>query len=181
MSDPVSDQITCAPDGRAPEEQPRWRQDFPIDQHVEQYVTRREFTKFMVLTSVAFVVGQFWIVAQSLLRRKESAPGLEIARLADLPVGGSLIFDYPEPGQACILVRTGEREAVAFSQLCTHLSCPVIAQADQGRFHCPCHNGNFDLATGQPLSGPPRRPLPRVRLEIRGDRVYAVGMEGKAV
>jgi len=31
---------------------------------------------------------------------------------------------------------------------------------------------------GQPVAGPPTRPLPRVQLEQRGDRIYAVGMEG---
>ena len=54
---------------------------------------------------------------------------------------------------------------------------PVVPQVERGRFHCPCHEGTFDLATGRPLAGPPRRPLPRVRLELRGDRVFAVGVE----
>ena len=171
------DQITRPPDGRSPDDQPKWRQDFPIDQHVDQYVSRREFTKFMTLTSVAFVVGQFWIVGQSILGRRFGAPELDIARLDDIPVGGSLTFEYPQPGQACILVRTAEREVVAFNQLCTHLSCPVIPQVPENRFHCPCHNGNFDLTSGRPLSGPPQRPLPRVKLQIRNDRVFAVGME----
>jgi nitrite reductase/ring-hydroxylating ferredoxin subunit len=176
-SDTVLDQITRPPDGRPPEEQPQWRQDFPIDKHVEHYVTRREFTKFMVLTSVAFVVGQFWIALKAVFSRSDAPPTLKIASLIDLQVGGSLTFDYPEAGKACILVRTGEREAVAFSQLCTHLSCPVIPEVEKGRFHCPCHNGNFELMSGRPLYGPPQRPLPRVRLQIRDGHIFAVGME----
>ena len=55
-------------------EQPRWRQDFPIDWPEDDYVARREFTKFLVLTSRAFVVGQFWIGVQSLLRRGRGRP-----------------------------------------------------------------------------------------------------------
>ena len=93
-----------------------------------------------------------------------------------MPVGGFLQFDYPGPGQPKLLVRIGEREVVAFDQRCTHLSCPVLPQVERGRFHCPCHEGNFDLATGRPLSGPPRRPLPRVELELRGGEVWAVGV-----
>jgi Rieske Fe-S protein len=46
-----------------------------------------------------------------------------------------------------------------------------------GRLHCPCHNGWFDLATGNVLAGPPTRPLARVRLEVRGGTVYATGIE----
>lgn len=180
MIDPGLDQITVPPDGRAPEDQPQWRQDFPVDKHVEQYVSRREFTKFMVLTSVAFVAGQFWIVAKSAFRCRAKTPEVEIGSLKDIPIGGFLTFEYPEPGNSCIAVRTGEQSVVAYKQLCTHLSCPVIPQASENRFHCPCHNGSFDLATGRPIAGPPQRPLPRVILQVRDYRIFAIGMEGTA-
>ena len=174
------DRLTLPPDGRSPDDQPKWRQDFPIDRPWDHYVSRREFAKFMVLTSVAFVAGQFWIAGKSLLRRRETPPGRDIGRLQDIPVGGSMTFQYPEPGNPCILVRSGEREVVAFSQLCTHLSCPVIPDVAEKRLHCPCHNGNFDLMSGQPVSGPPRRPLPRIAVEIRGDRIHAIGLEERS-
>jgi Rieske Fe-S protein len=44
-------------------------------------------------------------------------------------------------------------------------------------FRCPCHEGLFEITTGRPLSGPPRRPLARVELEFRQGRVYATGVE----
>ena len=56
-----AEQRTVAPDGKPPEAQPSWRGDFPVDWPQDQYVGRREFTKFMVLTSFAFVVGQICI------------------------------------------------------------------------------------------------------------------------
>src|SRR5262249_2865382 len=61
---PLADQeqITVAPDGRPMEEQPPWRADFPIDWPQDEYVERRDFMKFLVLTSLAFTAGQFWIV-----------------------------------------------------------------------------------------------------------------------
>jgi Rieske Fe-S protein len=170
------DELTIAPDGRPLAEQPRWRQDFPIDTPQDQYVARREFTKFLVLTSGAFAAGQGWILAKSALDAPARFPAMEIARLGDLPVGASLQFDYPEPGEPKLLVRLGESELVAYDARCTHLSCPVIPQVEQGRFHCPCHEGVFDLATGRPLAGPPRRPLPRVELEVREGRIFAVGV-----
>lgn len=49
------------PDGRSADEQPAWRDDFPIDWPEDHYVARRDYTKFMVLTSLAFAVGQLWI------------------------------------------------------------------------------------------------------------------------
>lgn len=170
------EQVTVAPDGRPPDEQPRWRHEFPIDWPVDEYRSRRDFTKFLGLTSLAFVVGQVWIVVQAYLRRGRAMPVADIAAVDALPVGGTMLFDYPQPGNACILIRTAASEFIAFGQRCTHLSCPVIAQPAEGRLHCPCHNGSFDLRSGQPLAGPPRRPLPRVDLETRAGRVYATGI-----
>ncbi len=171
------DELTIAPDGRPMEEQPKWRQDFPVDIPQDQHVARREFTKFLALTSFAFVTGQAWILAKSRLRQDAPVRELAVARLSELPVGGTLQFDYPGPGQPKLLVRLSEHQLAAFDQRCTHLSCPVIPQVERGRFHCPCHAGNFDLATGRPLSGPPRRPLPKVELVVRGDLIFAIGIE----
>jgi nitrite reductase/ring-hydroxylating ferredoxin subunit len=175
---PEPETISVPPDGRPLDQQPAWRQDFPIDWPQDQYVERRDFVKFLTLTSLAFVVGQFWIAGQSWLRGRELPPEAKrIASIADLAVGGSLVFDYPAPHDSCILVRTSAAEFVAFSQKCTHLSCAVIPKPDQGVFHCPCHEGSFDLRTGRVIAGPPPRPLPRVRLQIDNDAIYAVGIE----
>jgi len=65
-----AEQVSIAPDWRPMEEQPAWRADFPIDWPQDHYVERRDFMKFMVLTSFAFTVGQFWIAAQSWWRRR---------------------------------------------------------------------------------------------------------------
>lgn len=173
-----TEQLTIPPDGRPEAEQPRWRGDFPIDWPQDNYISRRDFTKFLGLVSLAFAVGQVWILAQNFLRRSRGELPLQpIARLDDVPVGGSRLFHYPDP-QPRLLVRLDEQTWVAYDQLCTHLSCPVMPQAEAGHLHCPCHEGLFDLATGQPLAGPPRRSLPRVTLEIRGDTIYATGVEG---
>lgn len=171
------------PDGKPAADQPAWRSDFPIDWPEDHYVARRDYTKFMVLTSLAFVVGQLWIGAKSLLRRgRDRAPGhTKVTRLADLPVGGVRMFHYPGPRDACLLLRTDEQTLVAYSQECTHLSCAVVPRLDHGELHCPCHVGSFDLASGRPIAGPPRRPLRRITLELRGGVVYATGVEERTV
>ena len=172
------EQITIAPDFRPREEQPAWRQDFPIDWPEDHYVERRDFLRFMVLTSAAFVVGQAWILGQRLLRRwRGQEPGVRIASLDDVPVGASMVFRYPTEHDPCLLVRLNSTELVAFSQKCTHLSCAVIPRPAEGIFYCPCHEGRFDVKTGAPLAGPPRRALPRVVLETRGRDVFAVRMD----
>ena len=45
-----------------------------------------------------------------------------------------------------------------FSPICPHLNCNVHWREDTTVFECPCHSGRFD-AHGQPLAGPPRKPL----------------------
>ena len=172
------DRASAAPDGRPTEAQPKWRRDFPIDAGQDDYVSRRELVKFMVLTSGAFVAGQVWLVLKSLWDRSPAGPqALAVAAVDELPVGGAKTFEYPAGSPPRLLIRTGPAAFVAYDQQCTHLLCPVVPAIDQGRLHCPCHNGWFDLATGQPVAGPPRRPLPRVTLELRGGTVYATGVE----
>jgi Rieske Fe-S protein len=34
---------------------------------------------------------------------------------------------------------------------------------------------------GRPISGPPRRPLPVIRLDVRGTQIYATGVEQRTV
>ena len=177
-----SEQITIAPDLRPMEDQPAWRRDFPIDWPEDEYVSRRELMKFMVLTSLALTVGQFWIAGRNWWsRRRDAPPGRRVARLGEVPVGGALTFAYPGEHDDCFLVRTGERELVAYSQKCTHLSCAVRPLVDRGVIHCPCHEGYFDLHSGRPIAGPPQRPLPVVHLELRGDEVYVTGIEERTV
>jgi nitrite reductase/ring-hydroxylating ferredoxin subunit len=174
--DPES--LTLAPDGRPADDQPRWRKDFPIDWPQDEYVSRRDLVKFIVLTSLAFVSGQLWLVLRSFTRKQDAAfPALAVAGIDELPVGGSKAFAYPEGGPSRLLIRTAERSFVAYDQQCTHLQCPVIPKLERGELHCPCHNGWFDLSTGLPVAGLPRGPLARVRLEIRGAQVYATGIE----
>jgi Rieske Fe-S protein len=172
------DQLSVPPDGRPFHDQPQWRNDFPIDWPQDELVARRDFVKFLVLTSFAFVVGQAWIAFENFARRRRGRPPIrKIASLSDVPVGGVLTFAYPEPQDSCLLVRTGEDRFLAYSQKCTHLSCAVVPNLPESCLHCPCHNGTFDLATGAPTAGPPRRPLPRITLEIRDGGLYATGVE----
>ena len=176
------EQVTTAPDWRPMEEQPVWRTDFPIDWPQDHYVERRDFMKFMVLTSLAFTVGQFWILVQNWFRRRRGEAELvRLATVNELPVGATQTFTYPGEHDPCVLVRPSDGEFVAYSQRCTHLSCAVLPRVGEGVLWCPCHEGVFDLASGRPIAGPPRRPLSRVRLERHGDQIFAAGVEDRTV
>ena len=162
---------------RRPSKEPLWKDEFPILSSDERYVNRRQFTKFLVLTSFAMFVGNLWIMLRSLLYREAAYSPKSIASVGEIPIGGSKIFYYPDVDDPCILVRTGEDAYVAYGQKCTHLSCAVYYTREHDRLECPCHKGYFSIRNGAVLQGPPPRPLPRVALERRGEDLLAVALE----
>jgi nitrite reductase/ring-hydroxylating ferredoxin subunit len=155
---------------------PVWKDEFSIDRADEQYVSRRQFTKFLVLTSLGMFVGNMWILARSWFSKTPVYLEKNICRTTDVPVGGIRLFRYPTEKDGCILIRTDDENFVAYSQKCTHLSCAVYYAREKNRLECPCHEGYFSIKDGRVLQGPPPRPLPRVVLERRGDEIVAVGM-----
>ena len=173
------DQITIAPNFAPADAQPAWRQDFPIDWPQDLYVERRDFMKFLVLTSAAFTLGQVCDRRPELVSETQRPAADSADRIGRRDCGrrGASVFTYPDEHEPCLLVRLTTSEFVAFNQKCTHLSCAVIPRPAEGSFYCPCHEGRFDLRTGAPTAGPPRRPLTRIVLDIRGRDIYAVGVE----
>jgi len=163
-----------------PRTQPHWRRDFPIDWPEAQWVARREFVKFLMPVSLAFAAGQLWLVWRGWRRASAPAPApARIARLSDVPVGGTRLFEYPAGSPSRLLVRVDDTTFVAYEQQCTHLTCPVLPAVERGELVCPCHHGVFELSTGRPIAGPPRRPLARVTLDVRDGWVLATGIEAR--
>ncbi|MEM7313989.1 MAG: Rieske (2Fe-2S) protein [Planctomycetota bacterium] len=152
-----------------------WRKHFPVDSASEAAHSRRGF-----LGGLAIAGGSI-ACCQSFMANDESVEGagttdwsefppMTLAlKLDELGVGQSHLFHFPDHRSPCLLIKTTISEFVAYSQKCTHLACPVVPEVDEGKLHCPCHHGVFDLQSGQPLAGPPRRPLPQVRVELQSD------------
>jgi Rieske Fe-S protein len=155
----------------------RVRDDFPIDWDDDHYVSRREFFKFMTLASGGLALGSVGLAAWTKVSRTERTfePKL-IGRLSEMPAGSFKNFAYPREVDMCILIHTEGGKVAAYSRRCTHLSCPVEFESDKNRLYCPCHNGAFSADDGTVLQGPPPHPLPQIKLELRGDEIYAVGV-----
>lgn len=168
---------------RVPEEPPircpfhQWREDFPIQWDNDHYVTRRELTRFLTLGSALLAGANCVIAAVGMVGKTGTLEQKRIAVASEVPPGGSLLFRYPTEEDPCILVRKESGEFQAYSQVCTHLSCAVIYRAEEKTLFCPCHHGYFSLESGEPTAGPPTRRLPRIRLEQRGDDLFATGIE----
>ena len=155
---------------------PTWEQDFPYEAAAEEDVTRREFARYLVAGAGVMAAGNLGLAIWTQLRTINTGRPRAIVPLDRVPVGDTYLFSYPSADDPAILVRLSEREVVAFSQKCTHLGCVVFYEADEGRWHCPCHEGNFEARTGAVVSGPPTRPLGRIDVEIRDDGViWALG------
>lgn len=157
---------------------PLWTEEFSIHNTEDKYVLRRQFTKFLTLTSLGMFAGNVWIWVRSVLAKPANAlPPVAVARAADIAAGAVKLFHYPTPNDPCILVRTPDQKLVAYSQKCTHLSCAVYYSQKANRLECPCHEGYFSIEDGRVLQGPPPRPLPRITLEQRGEEIFATGVE----
>jgi len=153
--------------------EPKWRTDFPITWDSDNYITRREFTKFLVLTSGATLVGNsYFLLSRKQTEAQATAP-LALGHVDDLKPGQVKLFRYPTSNDPALLIRQPNGDYVAYKQRCTHLSCPVTYAAGSNRLECPCHNGVFDAATGAVLEGPPPRPLPRIALRISEGVLFA--------
>jgi Rieske Fe-S protein len=156
---------------------PIWKRDFPYESAAEEDVTRREFARYLVAGAGVMAAGNLGLAAWTQLRTINTGQPRELIPLADVAIGATHLFRYPTEDDPAILVRLGDREVVAFSQKCTHLGCVVYFEADENRWHCPCHEGNFEPRTGAVISGPPPRPLGRIAVEIRDDTIWALGYQ----
>jgi cytochrome b6-f complex iron-sulfur subunit len=95
-----------------------------------------------------------------------STSGTKLAKLADVPVGSSILLSVGD--KMVILAQPTKGKPVAFSAICTHQGCTVNPGTTPT---CPCHGSSFDLATGKNLSGPAPSPLPAVAVVVQDGEV----------
>lgn len=118
-------------------------------------------------------------------------PRVRIGRLSALQTGVPLTFHYPDASVGNILVKLGApagggigpaQDVVAFNQRCTHLG-GALDGTYQARHQvlgpCPLHLTTFDLTRhGMVVSGHATESLPQIVLELQGDEIHAVGVQG---
>jgi Rieske Fe-S protein len=151
-----------------------WREEFPYHWSADDLVTRRDTLRFLLAGSGALFVASATLAVVGIARPQATGQPLAIANVDELAENESKVFTYPDQFSQGILVNLPGKGLVAYSDVCTHLSCAVLYLPGSQKFHCPCHEGYFDAATGNALAGPPIRPLPLIELQVRDGVVYAV-------
>ena len=117
-------------------------------------------------------------------------PRRSVGKAGGMPVNQAVNFSYPDASSPCVALRMGSavpggvgpnKDIVAFSQLCTHMGCPVQYEGATKTFKCGCHFSIFDPENGgQMVCGQATEDLPKVQLEYdaKTDTVAAVGIDG---
>lgn len=152
----------------------QWREEFPYEWREDDLVTRRDTLRFLVAGTGALFLATGALAIAGNLAPEAEARAVPVARVDELAVNEWRVFDFPDQYGQGILINLPGKGLVAYSDVCTHLSCGVIYQGDGKHLHCPCHEGLFDAATGEVLAGPPTRPLPLIQLATRAGVIYAV-------
>lgn len=94
------------------------------------------------------------------------APGGELTRTSDVPVGGGTIFK----DRKVVVTQPEAGEFKAFSAVCTHAGC-IVASVSDGTINCACHGSRFSITDAAVEAGPATRPLPAERITVEGDRI----------
>jgi menaquinol-cytochrome c reductase iron-sulfur subunit len=144
-------------------------------------VDRRSWLRILVKGSGAAVVGVLGIPAlitvfSPVVTRRRGAVWRPIGPVAGFPAGEVTKAVVPMGHEdwtrgletlAVYVWRPAEGEVVVYSRNCTDLSCPVRYEPGSEWFFCPCHGGIFSRE-GEPVAGPPSRPLWRYATRVRG-------------
>lgn len=131
---------------------------------------RRAFLRWSLLGALAVGLAEIGlVVVRFAWNNQASGFGTEIvaARLATLPPVGGPPLRHQEG--RFYLMHNAEG-LLALYWTCTHLGCTVPWNEQEGRFHCPCHESQFDRH-GVLIEGPAPRPLDLMRLRVEGDAV----------
>jgi Rieske Fe-S protein len=150
-----------------------WREEFPYPWDEDEIITRRDTLRFLLAGSGALFLATGALAIIGNLPKGENVQAVPVAKVGELAENDWRVFDFPDQYAQGILINLPGKGLVAYSDVCTHLSCAVVYQGN-GKLHCPCHEGLFDAATGNALAGPPIRPLPLIQLAIHNGTIYAV-------
>jgi Rieske Fe-S protein len=155
-------------------------------------LNRRQFVKVTAASIVTLITAAIGLPALAYIiypatQTQESDAWIPLGPLENYPVGQPTLFNFTRTkvngwektvnSYGAYVVRYTEITQKVFSSTCTHLSCRVNWRNDETNFHCPCHDGVFDIE-GKVVSGPPPRPLDEYENKVEDGNLFIHFVEG---
>jgi menaquinol-cytochrome c reductase iron-sulfur subunit len=155
-------------------------------------LNRRQFVKVTAASIVTLITAAIGLPALAYIiypatQTQESDAWIPLGPLENYPVGQPTLFNFTRTkvngwektvnSYGAYVVRYTEITQKVFSSTCTHLSCRVNWRNDETDFHCPCHDGVFDIE-GKVVSGPPPRPLDEYENKVEDGNLFIHFVEG---
>jgi menaquinol-cytochrome c reductase iron-sulfur subunit len=155
-------------------------------------LNRRQFVKVTAASIVTLITAAIGLPALAYIiypatQTQESDAWIPLGPLENYPVGQPTLFNFTRTkvngwektvnSYGAYVVRYTEITQKVFSSTCTHLSCRVNWRNDETDFHCPCHDGVFDME-GKVVSGPPPRPLDEYENKVEDGNLFIHFVEG---
>jgi Rieske Fe-S protein len=164
--------------------------DVPQGRPSESPLPRRRFLKWLIRIGYGAFAVAFLLPALALRTLKSEAKtvvsGDTLVYATGDQAGSPVSVDDLAPGSAVQAFPEGKSDnqntliqlvhlqgapdpgVVAYSAICTHLGCSVLAQLNkEGNIVCPCHGSVFDPADGAAVvNGPAGRPLPGLPITV---------------
>ena len=98
-----------------------------------------------------------------------SASGTLLGPAKDVPVGQAATFTIPSSGDPGIALQPSAGTFLAYDAVCPHAGCQVNYYAANDLLVCPCHGSQFEVSTGNVLSGPAPRGLTKLKVTEGSD------------
>ena len=149
-------------------------------------LNRRQFVKVVLVSVATFMTAAIGLPAIAYLispaaKTQAADIWIPLGPLENYPIGVPTLFTFTRTrvngwektvnSYGVYVVRYNETDHKVFSNVCTHLSCRVNWREEPPDFHCPCHNGVFDIE-GQVVAGPPPRPLDQYETKVEDGTLY---------
>ncbi len=133
----------------------------------KSHQSRRTFLQNVADRLPLFLAAMLASSRKGLPRQDKQNPVLATVKIADNPaldkLGGFVLVKNTPVGDV-LIVRTGDDQYTAMSDICPHKQCRVEVKSET-LIKCPCHGSAYKI-DGTYVSGPSHKSLQRFRISV---------------
>ena len=98
-----------------------------------------------------------------------STSGTLLGAATEVKIGTPATFTVPTSGDPGIIFELAAKDYVAYDTVCPHMGCTVGYSAANNLMVCPCHGSEFEVKTGDVISGPAPHGLTKLNVVEESD------------